>query len=903
MRMYRARRRSVCLCAAAFATWTLGFTASLPAQSTLDWPLRDFVQRTLDTGVMENAQDEPAVVYDAVVSVESSAWLRLYFASADLEPGSFIRTTSLLDGEFQELDAASLSMWHNTTAYFNGDSVRLEVIAGPHTVQNRLVLDRVAVYMLGGGPRSCGVDGCGYCGADDRVPSTELWSGRLMPVGCTGSVYNQQSCVVSAGHCAAGGDDDVIQFNVPNSAADCYPYNPPVADQFPITNHQFVSNGVGDDWSVMLTGTNGSGQRPYDRYGVYRPIATALANAGDTVSVWGYGVDDSPSPTRSQTQQTSSGTIGSRQSTYYTYSVDVTYGNSGSGLLKSNEIVGIVTHCSYDCANIATRVDLAAFAAARDQLCPPTNDYCASALLIYDGAYSSTTVGATQDGTAGCGSSSSTADVWYQYIPLGSGTLTVGTCTASYNTVLSVHTGCPGTSGNQIGCNDNSTTCGAGSTRSYLAVSVTGGATYYIRVSGNSGATGTFTLTVVGPADTMPPTPNPMTFATAPTPNGVTPTTAIDMVASVASDPTTPIKYAFDANTGPAYPGAGSRGWGAGRTYSDADLTPNTTYVYRAKARDGLLNETSPSADGSATTYIETPAGVSFGTVTSNSIELNATGTLTNLTVGTSGAYFDSTTPGGDGGINAWVQVSTDQATGLSPDTSYTFQVKARNRNSVETLYSPTANKVTLANVPAAPTLGGATTSTMTLDVNANGNPSTTTFAIRCTATNPADANWTNKYVSAAGTPSAAAVWQTDATWGVVTVSGLQPATTYTFAVKARNQENVETAFGPGASLATSGGQLSGACCYPVALCAIVTQAVCESGGGVYQGNNTTCTVHVCCPLMGDMNGDTYVDGADIQGFVDAMLAGFAPCADLATPYNVLDEADVSAFVTLLLGS
>jgi hypothetical protein len=234
----------------------------------------------------------------------------------------------------------------------------------------------------------------------------------------------------------------------------------------------------------------------------------------------------------------------------------------------------------------------------------------------------------------------------------------------------------------------------------------------------------------------------------------------------------------------------------------------------------------------------------------------------------------------------------------LSPNTSYTFQVKARNQNSVETAYSPTAAKVTLANVPSAPTLGGATTTTMTLDVNANGNPAVTVFAIRCTAANPADATWVTKYVSAAGAPSATEVWRTDATWGVITINGLQPNTTYTFAVKARNQDSVETAFGPGASLATAA--LTGACCYSSAPCAITTQSAC---GGTYKGNGTTCTLHVCCPLMGDMNNSGAVNGADIQGFVNAMLAGFAPCADLAAPYDVLDLNDVSAFVILLLGS
>ena len=196
---------------------------------------------------------------------------------------------------------------------------------------------------------------------------------------------------------------------------------------------------------------------------------------------------------------------------------------------------------------------------------------------------------------------------------------------------------------------------------------------------------------------------------------------------------------------------------------------------------------------------------MSFGTVTSNSIVLNATGTLTNLSTGSSGAYFNSTTTGGNGGINAWVQTTTDTATGLSPNTSYSFQVKARNQNSVETAYSATTAKVTLANVPTAPTLSGATRTTLNADVNVNGNPAATEFAVQCTGSTPTDANWNGKYVSAAGGASATAVWRTDAQWAVTTVTGLQACTTYTFAVKARNTELVETAFGAGASLATAG--------------------------------------------------------------------------------------------------
>jgi hypothetical protein len=307
--------------------------------------------------------------------------------------------------------------------------------------------------------------------------------------------------------------------------------------------------------------------------------------------------------------------------------------------------------------------------------------------------------------------------------------------------------------------------------------------------------------------DLTPPTPNPMTFATPPAPTG---TSAIGMMATTAGDSQSPpVWYFFNFFSGGS--GGNDSDWQLSTSYTDTGLAANTGYTYRVKARDSAhldparCNQTLYSGNASTATLIETPTGVSFGTVAANSIVLNATGTLTNLSVGSSGVYFNSTTPGGNGGISEWVQVPTDTATSLSPDTSYAFRVKARNQNAVETVYSPTAAKVTLANIPAAPTLANPTTSTMTVDVNANGNPAVTVFAIQCMAANPGDPNWVGKYVSATGTPSASAVWQTDATWGITTVLGLQSATTYTFAVKARNQEGVETVFGPGASLATLG--------------------------------------------------------------------------------------------------
>ncbi len=340
------------------------------AQNTLDWPTGEFVPYYVDSAALSNLERSSSVVFSQDIHVQDAAWIRLYFKTATLQPGSYVRMTSLYDGEVQELDADDLAMWHFTSAYFNGDTVRLELVAAPGTTDNRIVLDRVAVEIVSGGLRGpCAGDDCGICNNDDRVLSNELWSGRLMPVGCTGSIYNTDSCVVSAGHCADGGWDDVIEFNVPDSTSNCTPRHPGVADQFPITSHQFVNGGVGNDWAVMTTGTNSNGETAYQRYGVYRPIAGSPASVGQQSEVWGYGVDND-NPTRSQVQQYSNGSINGRYSSYYTYNDDVTYGNSGSALVVNGSIVGIVTHCSFYCGNVATRVDLSAFVSARENLCP-----------------------------------------------------------------------------------------------------------------------------------------------------------------------------------------------------------------------------------------------------------------------------------------------------------------------------------------------------------------------------------------------------------------------------------------------------------------------------------------------------------------------------------------------------
>ncbi|MHC4218929.1 MAG: trypsin-like serine peptidase, partial [Planctomycetota bacterium] len=334
------------------------------AQSTLDRPVGRPAPYALDSGPVSNPGDFTAPMFAESVTVEGAVWLRLHFAPATaLKAGSFVRLTSALDDEVQQLHAGSLAEWGGTSAYFNGDTVMVELVAGPGTTGNRVTLDHVSLETAGLLPLESAA-ACGICGPDDRVPSDELWTGRLLPAGCTASVFNQTSDLVSAGHCTDQGM--VVQFAVPESGPDCTLNHPPVADQFPIIEFESLNAGVGNDWSVLVPGPNDSGQLPYTRYGQLRPIAGSLPGVGEPVAIWGYGLSESC--VVSQTQQTSAGLTTGVPGNAYEFDVDLRGGNSGSALMPNDRIIAVVTHCGPDCPNLGTRVDHEGFAEAREVL-------------------------------------------------------------------------------------------------------------------------------------------------------------------------------------------------------------------------------------------------------------------------------------------------------------------------------------------------------------------------------------------------------------------------------------------------------------------------------------------------------------------------------------------------------
>jgi hypothetical protein len=131
---------------------------------------------------------------------------------------------------------------------------------------------------------------------------------------------------------------------------------------------------------------------------------------------------------------------------------------------------------------------------------PPSNNTCSTAPVIalgtpgweLNGHVFGTTTAATVDGSASCGTSNATPDSWHRLTVACTREVTLHTYDSSYDTVLSVHTGCPGTSANQVACNDDDVQFG--STFSRLVFTAVGGQNYYVRVSGYQGAAGSYQL-------------------------------------------------------------------------------------------------------------------------------------------------------------------------------------------------------------------------------------------------------------------------------------------------------------------------------------------------------------------------------------------------------------------------
>jgi hypothetical protein len=237
-------------------------------------------------------------------------------------------------------------------------------------------------------------------------------------------------------------------------------------------------------------------------------------------------------------------------------------------------------------------------------------------------------------------------------------------------------------------------------------------------------------------------------------------------------------------------------------------------------------------------TDIETPTGIAFGTITSSSIQARSTNTPSGLTRGSSGLYIRNDT---SGTVSGWKQNNNYwTSSGLSPNTKYGFRAIARNGDANQTAWSPTSASYTLANLPGVAAFTNITQTSIRANWTANGNPAGTQYYCQNTT---------------AGTNFG---WTTNTFWNS---TGLTCNSTYSFRVKARNADGIETAW------RSLGSQSTQPCGNPCEGDFDNDKDVDGSDLAVFAADfgRTDCATGP--PCEGDFDSDNDVDGSDLAVF------------------------------------
>jgi len=436
---------------------------------------------------------ETVVWRDFVAVGNRLPWLRLTFAGVALPEGSYLRIVSLVDGDWQTMHQHHVEQWDSTSAYFNGNVVLVELVAGPRTKGNFVDITKV----MAGDHEPEVQEPDSICGTTDKLH-------------------------LSAGHCFATGQ--VLQFAVPGSNSNCSLVHPPAAKQFAIdsASSMSVNGGVGNDYWVFKCFANSTtGRTTWQEQATAFTLAASIPANGTTLRNYGFGVDgttadnatgnscscssSSGTGQRNQTQQTHTGPLNSVSGSRLNYGFDTCGGNSGSVVQHNStlQVVGIHTHggCTAsggsNSGTAITHSGLQSAIATMSSGGSVGNDNCTGAIALAlgnNGSYS-TAAATTSTPAWPCGLGSN--DLWFTYNVPCAKTVTFSTCVSgsNFDTVMQVFSGsCTGLT--SLGCNDDWSGCSLSTLRSRVVVTTTAATTLRIRVGGYNGARGTFLINV-----------------------------------------------------------------------------------------------------------------------------------------------------------------------------------------------------------------------------------------------------------------------------------------------------------------------------------------------------------------------------------------------------------------------
>ncbi len=319
------------------ATASILLCATLAAQTPPPPPI--FIPYALDSGLVAS---QPGVdsLHVGDVSYVGTNSLQLWFSPPQLAPGSRVRLVSMRDGAAQWFDLHSFADYQNVSAFFNGETVRVELWPAPGSTQNRIRVHKIRIEPVY-------VPSELVCQATDiRVPSTDPRVGRID--GCCTTFLLDERTLSTAGHCIGATAGQIIQFNVPPSDAAGNPVYPPPIDQYALRAGSLtsVANGVGLDYAVMSTVRNSvSGLYAGESQGWLHAVLVPAGTAPQTWTVIGFGTSG-VNLTWNLAQKSASGPRATTSNSTLQFRITVTGCNSGSPVIGTNNIDahGVVTH-------------------------------------------------------------------------------------------------------------------------------------------------------------------------------------------------------------------------------------------------------------------------------------------------------------------------------------------------------------------------------------------------------------------------------------------------------------------------------------------------------------------------------------------------------------------------------
>jgi hypothetical protein len=365
-------------------TLTLGLLFPLLANAE-KFPIVEYTQPSpLPAGSYTNESDAEWIAFSTILHATNATSVRVRLAEWQLEPQSYLRITSLTDGGTQCLNSRSLGWWQNTSAWFNGSEVRLDLVLGPGDSNASVRVKELVTRWAGDAPMTPE----SLCNSDDRVSASDNRVGRLGD--CTAWLVSN-GAVLTAGHCAPS--TAVFEVNVPSSLPDGTTVMAQPQDQYPPDPNSWTwfNNGNGDDWAIFrLFPNGGTGQLPHASHGFFR-MTKGFTGSEAQVSVMGFGTDNTPPGatgglnTQNQTLQSDTGpylgSFGTGNAVDYHYRVDTESGNDGSPIISLYDGYGMGVHTTGGCNNnpfsynLGTSFENAHFASTLENFYAPNTRY------------------------------------------------------------------------------------------------------------------------------------------------------------------------------------------------------------------------------------------------------------------------------------------------------------------------------------------------------------------------------------------------------------------------------------------------------------------------------------------------------------------------------------------------